>query len=298
MHVAEVVAPGRGWAAAEYDRFLHEGTWSGELELRRRDGTLVPVEAHATVVHRPEGAPVYLSVIRDIAHRRAAEQAQRDFLAMVTHELKNPLAAIVGHAQLMQRRAAYSAEGMATIVAAAKRLQRLIDDLHDAAHVVAGQPELRRSEVDLAALTREAAAQAMAVMPAHPVQVEAPEHALVGWWDGDRVLQVVQNLLNNAGKYSPEGSAIRLRLEERTGEALIAVTDRGSGVAPHERVRLFERFYRTESAALSGVEGHGLGLHICKLLVEAHGGRIWVESVLGQGTSVSFTLPYSAAPAP
>lgn len=293
MRVADVVAPGVGWAAAEYGRFLQEGTWTGELELLRRDGRVVPVEAHATIVQRPEGEPVYLSVIRDISSRREAERAMRAFLAMVAHELKNPLSAILGHAQLMQRREEYSAAGMATIVSEARHLQRLIDDLQDVTHFAAGQPELRRSSVDLAALAREAAAHAMAVLPANPVQLDAPGQPLVGWWDGDRVLQVMQNLLNNAGKYSPRGSTILLRVEAGAGEAVISVADQGPGIAPEELPHLFECFYRTESATLSGVAGHGLGLHICKLLLEAQGGHIWVESLLGQGTTVSFTLPYT-----
>jgi PAS domain S-box-containing protein len=294
MRVADVVAPGADWAATEYDRFLHEGTWSGELELRRRDGTLVPVEAHATVVRRGAGGPVYLSVIRDISARRAAERAQQDFLAMVMHELKNPLTAILGHAQLMQRRAAYSASATDAIISQARSLQRLIDELRDAAHFGAGQPDLRPSSVDLGALAREAAAQAMT--PTHPVQVDAPERPLVGWWDADRVTQVVQNLLANAGKYSPAGTTITVRVEAGAGEAVVSVADRGMGIAPDELPRLFERFYRTDAATRSGAEGLGLGLHICKLLVEAHGGRIWVQSVLGQGTIVSFTLPYTQAP--
>ncbi|HWE63553.1 MAG TPA: ATP-binding protein [Chloroflexota bacterium] len=297
MCVADVVAPGAAWAAAEYDRYLHDGTWSGELDLRRRDGTLVPVEAHATVVQRREGMPVYLSVIRDISARRAAERAQQDFLAMVAHELKTPLTAILGNAQLMQRRAVYNAPATDAIVSQARRLQRLIDDLRDVAHFAAGSPELRRSSVDLASLAREAAAQAITVTPEHPVQVEAPEQLLAGWWDGDRVTQVLQNLLANAAKYSPAGSTITVRVAAGAGEALVSVADRGVGIDPEELPRLFERFYRTDAATQSGAEGLGLGLHICKLLVEAHGGRIWVESMLGQGTIVSFTLPCTQAPA-
>jgi PAS domain S-box-containing protein len=293
LQVADVVALDAAWTAAEYDGFLHAGTWSGELELRRRDGTLVPVEAHATAVPWHKGQPVYISVIRDISSRRATERMQREFLAMVTHELKTPLTGILGHAQLMQHRAAYSAPSIDSIIAQARRLQRLIDDLLDVAHFDSGQPDLRRSLVNLAALAQDAADQAMIIRPTHPVQVEAPEQPLVGWWDADRVTQVLQNLLANAGKYSPEGSALRVRVKASRGEALVAVIDRGTGVAPEELPRLFDRFYRTESASRSGAQGLGLGLHICSLLVQAHGGRIWAQSILGQGTTVSFTLPYA-----
>lgn len=118
-----------------------------------------------------------------------------------------------------------------------------------------------------------------------------PEDPLIGDWDPDRVGQVLQNLLANAGKYSPAGHEILVHVTTRDSEALIEVRDRGTGIAPDEIPRLFERFYRTVSATQISVAGLGLGLHLCKLLVEAHGGRIWVDSALGQGTAVTVTLP-------
>lgn len=297
LGVADVSAPGAGWAEAEYARFLREGTWSGELELRRRDGTTVPVEAHASVVRRRAGGAVYLSVLRDISARRAAERAQQEFLAMLAHELKTPLTVMLANTQLMQRRAAYSEERAATILSEGRRLQRLLDDLRDVAHAASAPPALRPAPLDLPALVAEAAEQAIAALPAHPVRVERPAGPLVGAWDADRVRQVVQNLLSNAGKYAPEGSEIRVRVEARGDGALVAVADRGPGIPPEELPRLFDRFYRTAAAAASGAPGLGLGLHICRLLVEAHGGRIWVESAPGEGTTVSFTLPFAPPPA-
>ncbi len=292
MDVADVVASGADWATEEYSRFTHAGTWSGEVELRRRDGTLVPAEAHATVVHRQVGSPVFLSVIRDITPRREAERTQREFLAMVTHELRAPLTAILGHAQLMQRRVAYNAAYIEIIISQAKRLQRLLADLLDVTHLAAGQPQLRRSAVDLSALAREIAPQEMIATPTHPVRVEAPRAPRIGYWDADRVAQVLQNILSNAGKYAPAGSEILVRVEDRGDDALVSVTDHGMGVAPEDLPRLFDRFYRTPSATQSAASGLGLGLHICTLLVEAHGGHIGVESVLGQGSTLSFSLPY------
>ena len=292
MGVANVVAPGGGMAIAEYERFLRDGAWSGELEVRRKDGSCVTVEAHATVV-RPS---IYLSVIRDVSQRRAAERAQQDVLAMMGHELKTPLTAILAHAQLMRRRTANGAAGAShtdAIIAQAVRLRRLIDDLLDATQLTAGQITLHRSATDPTNLARDAALQATTVTPTHPVRVEAAvgTRPLIGYLDADRVAQVLQNLLANAGKYSPAGQEILVQITERDGEALIEVRDRGVGIAPDEIPRLFDRFYRTASATQSSVAGLGLGLHICKLLVEAHGGRIWVESAVGQGTDISFTLP-------
>jgi len=290
MRVADVVAPGGGLVTAGYERFLRDGTWSGELELRCRDGSNVPVEAHSTVV----GPSVYLSVIRDISQRRAAGRAQQDFLAMMGHELKTPLTAILAHAQLMRRRIAAGAPGVPhadAIIAQAVRLLRLIDDLLDTTQLTAGQLTLHLSATDMTRLVQDAVLQAMTVTPTHPIRVEVPEDPLIGDWDADRVGQVLQNLLANAGKYSPAGHEILVHVTARDSEALIEVRDRGTGIAPDEIPRLFERFYRTVSSTRSSVAGLGLGLHLCKLLVEAHGGRIWVDSALGQGTAVTFTLP-------
>lgn len=292
MGVADVVAAGAEMAIAEYERFRREGIWSGELELRRRDGTLVPVEARATVVWRQEGQPVYLSVIRDISPRREAERARDTFLAMVTHELRTPLTAILGHAQLLQRRAAYQAAYVEIIISEAQHLKRLLTDLLDVTHFAAGQPRLRRSAVDLPALAQEVIARAMVITPTHPARLEGPLVPIRGQWDADRVAQVLDNLLANAGKYATAGREILVRVEDRGDHALVAVGDRGRGISPEELPRLFDPFYRTPSAAESEAPGLGLGLHICKLLVAAHGGHIWIESVLGQGTTVSFTLPY------
>ncbi|HXT35333.1 MAG TPA: ATP-binding protein [Chloroflexota bacterium] len=297
MGVADVVASGAAMATAEYERFLHEGTWSGELDLRRRDGTLVPVEAHATVVRRRKGQPVYLSVIRDISPRREAERAREEFLAMVTHELRGPLTAILGHAQLLERREAYHAANVATIIAEAQHLKRLVADLLDVTHFAAGQPGLRWSAVDLTALAQEVVARAMVATPTHSVRLEGPPAPLIGRWDADRVAQVLDNLLANAGKYAPAGSEIVVRVLDQGDHALVSVGDQGPGVAPEELPRLFDRFYRTPSAAESDALGLGLGLHICKLLVEAHGGHIWIASVLGQGTTVFFSLPYEQSSA-
>ena len=295
LSIPDVMVSDVALVTAEYARFQREGTWSGEVELRRKDGTLVPVEARATVVRRV-GSPVYLSVIRDISSRREVERARQAFLAMVTHELRAPLTAILGHAQLMEHRATYHAASMMIIISEAQRLKRLLADLLDVTSLAAGQPRLRWSVVDLTALAHEAAAGAMVVTPSHPVRLEGPPGPLIGRWDADRVGQVLQNLLSNAGKYSPPGSEILVRVADQGDHTVVSVTDHGMGVAPTDLPRLFEPFYRTAAAAESAVTGLGLGLHICKVLVEAHGGRIWVESVLDHGTTVFFSLPYEQPP--
>jgi len=109
--------------------------------------------------------------------------------------------------------------------------------------------------------------------------------------DEKRIQQVVENLLDNAVKYSPQGGEIRLRAEVRPGELLVSVSDQGIGIAKEELNKVFDRFYRIQQRKLGQIGGAGLGLAICKSLVEAHGGRIWAESELGKGSTFHFTLP-------
>ena len=291
LRVPDVVATRPEWTEAEYARFLQEGSWHGELELRRRDGELVPVEAWATTIRLPAGV-VYVSAVRDISERRALEQLQREFIAMVTHELRTPVTAIKGFAQLMQRRGA-RAEMVDVIAAEADRLQRLVGDLLDVSRLDARQLELRRSSVDLAATARAVADQATVLSEEHAVVVDAPEGPLEGWWDRERLGQVLHNLVANAIKYSPSGGEVRVRVEDLGQQARVSVADQGIGIAADALPRLFDRFYRTEAAAASGTTGLGVGLYIAKSLVEAHGGQIWADSGgEGHGTTFTFTLPY------
>jgi PAS domain S-box-containing protein len=284
-------------AVRNHETFKEAGVWRGESEWRRKDGTVIPVEGYLTTVDLPTGT-VYLGTWRDISERRAQEAMQRDFIAMITHELRNPLTALKGYAQLMQRRGSYDARSMAVIVRQSDLLERLVDDLRDVARLEAKRLELNPAETDLVALAEAAIAQARPLATTHTLHLDAPETPLIGWWDGDRIAQVLQNLLSNAIKYSPEGGAIRLLIADGGDAARVSVADEGIGIVPEAIPQLFSRFYRAEGAQHRGIQGLGLGLYITRALIEAHGGRIWVESEVGKGTTFTFTLPYRNGGAP
>ena len=152
----------------------------------------------------------------------------------------------------------------------------------------AGQLLLRREPCDLVALAREQVALIEAQADGHPLHVEAGDDPLMALVDRQRIGQVLQNLLVNAVKYSPDGGDITLRLEAHDDEIRIEVVDHGMGIAPDHVGQLFERFYRAD---VTGAGGLGLGLHISKMLVDAHGGRISVSSVQGRGSTFTVTLP-------
>ncbi len=275
--------------------FEQQGMWRGESEWRRKDGTVVPVEGYLTTVSLPTG-DVYLGTWRDISARRVQERMQRDFIAMITHELRNPLTSLKGYAQLMLRRAAYDPRGMEVIVSQANLMERLVDDLRDVVRLESRRLDLTRSEVDLVALARRSVEQTRALATGHTLRADLPDRPLIGWWDGDRLAQVMQNLLSNAIKYSPDGGEIVLRVEDRGYEARVSVSDQGIGIIPEALPRLFGPFYRAEGALTLGVQGLGLGLYITKALIEAHDGAIWVDSEAGKGSTFIFTLPYTKPP--
>ncbi len=295
LSVSDIVAADREWTQEEYAQFTTSGAWRNELDVRRKNGGLVPVEVQATAVGLP-GGTLYLSVLRDISSRRQYEREQRDFIAMVAHDLKNPLTAIKGYVQLMQRRESYSAQNVATIAAQANRLERLVDDLRDVVRTDADRIVLTYGETNLTALGRAAVEEMQTLHPAHDIRLEAPTDPVVGSWDAGRIEQVIGNLLTNAVKYSPGGGEIVVRIETAGGEARVSIADQGIGVSPEALPQLFERFYRAPGGVATDRKGLGLGLYISKGIIEGHGGQITVASIVGRGSTFSFTLPYTHHP--
>ncbi|MCC6629473.1 MAG: PAS domain S-box protein [Chloroflexi bacterium] len=274
-----------GWAALKA-----AGDWHGETDVRHRDGHDIPVETWVTSTPLPTGR-TFISAMRDIRARRTLERQQQEFLAMISHDLKTPLTGISGMAQLMHRRGAYSERGVGVIINQAQHMQRLIDDLLDLARQEASQLDLRRVEFDLVVLVKTVAAATLAPSSAHRLHLTLPDQPVVGMWDHDRMTQLLHNLLSNAIKYSPDGGSIWVTLARDGHDIRLSVRDEGIGIAPAELPRLFDRYYRVRRARGDAIGGLGLGLAIAQAIVEAHGGRIAVESVEGAGSTFTVTLP-------
>jgi PAS domain S-box-containing protein len=257
-----------------------------------RDGRRLLVSLSVSPVRDAEGRVVGASTIaRDVSERRRLEELQRDYLAMVTHDLRTPLTAVRGNAQLLQRRGEYRSSAVEAILVQADRMQRLLDDLADVVRLEGGDLPLRRATVDLAALARREVAALAAQQPNLAIEVTTPGGPVVGELDGDRLAQVIANLLGNAAKYAPDGGPIRVEVSASDGQARLAVSDNGPGIDPEHQPKLFERFYR---AGATGAGGLGLGLYISRMLVEAHGGTVGVESAPGFGSTFVVTLPLRA----
>jgi signal transduction histidine kinase len=235
-------------------------------------------------------------VFRDVTTRRDVERLKDELLSIASHDLRTPTTVLKGQAQLMQRElrrgtlnAAKLGERVDMMVNHADRLGRMLNLLLDLSRIEAGRLDLALEPTDLVELAQRATTGVRDLTAIHTLVVEAPP-TLRGLWDAARLDQVLQNLLTNAVKYSPEGGPIVVRVEADATCATVSVSDRGLGIPVEDLPRLFERFYRV--AGTRTLEGSGLGLFICHGIIAAHGGRLWAESAgTGQGSTFSFSLP-------
>ena len=237
-------------------------------------------------------------LIDEAARVQAREHATRlkdDFLSAAAHDLKTPLTTMVAQAQLLERRAALRPEapadaaGIRRLVRESKRLNSLVLELLDAAQVEQGRLVGTREAVDLVELAREACERHQH-LDRHPCVVEG-DSSVVGEYNRNRIVQLLDNLIENAIKYSPDGGEVRVRVWREVGEAHLAVSDQGIGIPEADLPYLFERFHRGANVDDRRFAGLGLGLYICRGIVEQHGGRIWATSTPGRGSTFHVALP-------
>jgi two-component system phosphate regulon sensor histidine kinase PhoR len=234
-------------------------------------------------------------VLRDVTRETEAERMRSALLATVSHELRSPLTAISGYTETLLRDGPWDdrtqREFLEVIALSASRLSGLVDNLLDAATLDAGVLRLQQEPVRVERVAERVLAQRRLLATNWTLHLETRPGLPLADADPVRVEQIIANLVDNAIKYSPKGGPIRVRVwPTADGQVGVSVSDRGNGIPPEAMSHLFERFYRVEGAGV-GVKGAGLGLFICKSLVEAHGGRISVESTPGAGSTFSFTLP-------
>ena len=253
--------------------------------------------------------------------RAAAEEAdaaKSSFLSTVSHELRTPLTSVLGFAKIIRRRLEERlfplisdedrkvqqakrqvVENLDVVVSEGERLTKLIDDVLDLAKIEAGKFTWNMGSVSIAEVIERAIAATGSLFEAKKlilVRDVAPDLPPVHG-DQDRLIQVVINLISNAVKFTDSGS-ITCSARQRDGELVVSVTDSGIGIAPADQPKVFERFKQVGDTLTDKPKGTGLGLPICKEIVEYHGGNIWVESAPGQGSTFSFTLPVAGHAAP
>jgi PAS domain S-box-containing protein len=232
---------------------------------------------------------------------RLSDQFKSDFVSSVSHELRTPLASILGYTDILVNgevgeMTPDQAEFLDIIDQNARRLLTLINDLLTLSGLESGRMVIRPEPADLRELVRGNVHIHAPAVVAHRLRLDVslPQEPVTAVVDADRISQVLSNLVSNAIKFTPDEGSLRIGLAVEGGDAVLSVADSGIGISEADRERLFERFFRAGNAVEQAIPGTGLGLAICKGIVDAHAGHLWLESALGQGTTVTVRLPLAA----
>jgi signal transduction histidine kinase len=231
----------------------------------------------------------------DITSKREMDRAKSEFIMTAAHELRTPLTTIMGYTELLLSENQFDQEQNRTflsyIMEKAEILQRIVDDLLQLGHIEFGRTVvLKRTRCHLDEVINRYVDHYRREHRIHQFKTDLPEKPIFVYMDSDRIGQVLDNLLSNSVKYSPAGGLISSSAEIRDDLCIVKIQDEGIGMSQAQKARAFEKFYRGNISD-TAVGGLGLGLTITKNIVEAHGGRIWIESEPGRGTSISFSLP-------
>ena len=266
-----------------------------EGDLGRNDPPNLPVGITYAPLLTAEGAlRNVIATVRDITKFRNAEEIKNTFVSIVSHELKTPVALIKGYVSTLRREDAVwektiVQDSLAVIEEEADHLADMIEDLLDASRLQAGGLTPNLADVSLPILSGRLAERFLTQTRHHTIVVDFPEKFPVILADENRISQLLSNLLSNAIKYSPEGE-IRISGETRPEQVIITISDQGPGIESADLPHIFDRFYRSDKAVRK-TKGAGLGLFLAKAIVEAHGGRIWVDPQPGSGARICFSLP-------
>lgn len=278
-------------------RALHgEMVQNVAMRLHRPDGRVLWVLVSAAPIRAPNMAVLgAVAVFRDVTAQHELEEQREDILRAISHDLRSPLAAILGQAQillgLLQRPGLERERSSADAIAiSARRMNAMIQDLVDAARLEAGQLPVHPVPVELYSFISNLLERHAPTMQVERIRVEVPQGLPSVAADPDRLERILINLLSNALKYSPQDTRVTTRARQEDGQIVVSVSDQGPGIPAEDLPKLFQRYARLRGSETRR-DGLGLGLYITRKLVEAHGGRIWVESQPGVGSTFSFSLP-------
>lgn len=286
-----------GLRAALQDRTVRDEL---TLELERRPQSRQVVAVIATPMRDAGGHVVgAVAVVRDVTQQKALDRLRLDFISAAAHELKTPITTLKGYAQLALMRLRTNLDrprlqrALQSIDIQADRVVHTVQKLLDVTKMQVGLLDLQPEPIDLAALVRGCVEQTQAMSSRHELSLAAPE-TLEILADRLRITLVVQNMLDNAIKYSPEGGTIEIELRDTGGEAMLTVRDHGVGISRDKQSLIFEPWYQAHGESVGDVGGMGLGLSISREIVERHGGRMWCDSTEGAGSLFGVTLPLTA----
>jgi signal transduction histidine kinase len=268
----------------------------GVTTATTKDGVRKDLRLRTSTIRDDEEAPpARIVVVRDTSEEMKAEQIKRDFVSMVSHELRSPLTPLRGFlSSLVEGTVDDSPEKRheyyRIMLRQAQRLERVVNDMLDVSLIEAGGLVVDLQPVLLDHVLSRLVKEFREQHPDRPIVLRDLDRSTIVFADPFRVEQVVLNLLSNAHKYTPAALPIRVSAMTSEGAVTIAVRDHGEGIAPEYLEMIFDRFYRVQDGPAARQPGTGLGLYIARTLVEAMSGRIWVDSEPGAGTTFSFSL--------
>jgi two-component system sensor histidine kinase VicK len=263
------------------------GFHDGKLRWVRATGKLYAGELNQT--------PIFSGTIADITAQKQNEQRKNDFISMVSHELKTPLTSLNGYVQILQTKARKANDHFTTGMLdrsyhQIRRMTKLIYGFLNVSQLEAGKIQIERKRFDMAVLLKDVQAGIVQEATSHKIIFDPVMQTWVNV-DQDKIEQVVNNLISNAIKYAPPYTTVQIACVTKGEYAHVSVKDEGMGMRLEDQARVFERFYRVEGQQTQTISGFGIGLYICKEIIERHDGQIGVESEPGKGSTFWFTLP-------
>ncbi|NAP01157.1 HAMP domain-containing protein, partial [Halomonas sp. MG34] len=250
----------------------------------------------STVADDEEEITGFITVISDVTEQEKVEQERRDFVSNVSHELRTPLTTMRSYIEALTDGAWKDKEIAPKFLDVAQnetdRMIRMVNDLLQLSKMDAKEYPLQKERTEFVSYFHHIIDRFEMNTPEHiTLHRDLPRGKYLVWLDKDKMTQVLDNIISNAIKYSPEGGTIQLKVENNRHHILVSIQDQGMGIAYDKLEKIFERFYRADKARTRKLGGTGLGLAIAKELVEVHHGKIWAKSVEGKGTTIFFTLP-------
>ena len=279
-----------GWPLSPEAHLYVEG------DIRRPNGqTPLPVGITYAPLISMEGTLINtIATVRDITHFRQADELKSEFVSIVSHELKTPVALIKGYVSTLRREDVQwdrevMQNSLQVIEEEADRLTALIEDLLDASRLQVGAMQLKKTDIALLPLVNRLAEKFQVQTNDHHIVVDIPEDFPVIIADEVRIEQVIANMISNAIKYAPDGE-IRISAHAHADQIIVCVRDEGPGIAKCDLPHIFDRFYRAQETSRK-TKGAGLGLYLARAIVEAHHGRMWADPTLQRGARICFALP-------
>jgi PAS domain S-box-containing protein len=283
------------------NRFM-TGTETSNVTINQnycQDGTIVNCEWYNSVLLDNEGQmESVFSLALDVTHRHQVERMKDEFIAVVSHELRTPMTSIYGSLKmlasgLLQHQPEKEKRLLTIAVDSTDRLMRLVNDILDIERIESGTVQMSKSVSNVSDLMAKAVDIIQPLADKAGIVLNVSDSGGNVWVDPDRMIQTFTNLLGNAIKFSPRDSTVWFTASKQAGQMLFQVRDLGRGIPADKLGIIFERFQQVDASDARNGEGTGLGLAICRSILQQHGGNIWVESVLGEGSTFSCILARS-----